>query len=404
MIPASKAIEIILNHCHPTGIQETRIQDALGFFLAQDIVAGEDIPPFANAGMDGFAVNTNDQRTEFNVIGEVQAGSLFEGEIGSGQTVRIMTGAPLPRGADAVVEQEAVVVEGKTIRLSESIYKGKNIRQQGDDVKVGETIIPKGTRMGPAEMGLLASLGVSHVNVFRKPVVAILTTGNELVGVTETPGPGQIRNSNAYTLFAMLTYLGCETKILEPARDEEGSLKTSISEGLGYDVLITCGGVSVGKHDRVLEILKKAGVDIKFWKVNVKPGKPLAFGILQKGERSVPVFALPGNPVSAMVTFLEFVKPGLLKMMGSTSTDSLTITAELEENISKHDAKRHYLRGIVRNDLGRLVVRTTGTQSSGVLSSLVKANCLIILPEEKQHFVVGEKVEIELLKFDRSHL
>lgn len=398
MIPASKAIEIILNHCHPIGIQETHIQNGLGFFLAQDIVAGEDIPPFANAGMDGFAVNTNDQRTEFNIIGEVQAGSLFEGEIGSGQTVRIMTGAPLPRGADAVVEQEAVVVEGKTIRLSESIFKGKNIRQQGDDVKVGETIILKGTKIGPAEMGLLASLGVSHVNVFRKPVVAILTTGNELIGVSEIPGPGQIRNSNAYTLFAMLTHLECETKILDPARDEEGSLQTSISKGLGYDVLITSGGVSVGKHDRVIEIMRQAGVDIKFWKVNVKPGKPLAFGILQKGEQSVPVFALPGNPVSAMVTFLEFVKPGLLKMMGATSTDSLTITAELEENISKHDAKRHYLRGIVRNDFGRLVVRTTGTQSSGVLSSLVKANCLIILPEEKRHFIVGEKVEIRLLK------
>ena len=401
MTNANDARRIVLQSVSMVPSEQLPLQTVLGRFLAEDIVAPHPVPRFDNSGMDGYAVRTEDlaenTKTVLRLQGEITAGKVFEGSLLPGHTIRITTGSPVPDEADAVVEQEQVTQRNGSIEFAGSPQKGRNIRRCGEDIQKGAVALTKGSRLDPAALGVLASLGIQTVTVHRKLRVAVLTTGDEVVDFRKEPAPGQIRNSNAVSLEGLLKEDGCDVEMLEIAGDTPEDLRRKIAEGLEFDALVTSGGVSVGSHDHVLEVLESLKVDVKFWKVNIKPGMPMAFGIRTSG-RVVPVFSLPGNPVSTMVTYIEFVRPGLRKMTGMKEPEVVqTLPAGLGENLRKADAKRHFVRGIFGTEKGRIVVRATGSQSSGVLSSLARANCLIIIPENVQNPAAGDQVEIELL-------
>jgi molybdopterin molybdotransferase len=356
--------------------------------------------------MDGFALQAADTvgATETNPVqlrlaGEVAAGVPSVQALSARTAVRIMTGAPVPPGADAVLELEAVKTQNGSVRIEMPVQVGRNIRRKGDELRAGTMVLRHGTYLRAAHLGLLATLGYEKVQVSRKPSVAFLTTGNELVDVGRPLQPGQIRNSNAYSLWSLICEAGAEPVNLGTARDDERSLRDKLHAGLAYDALVTSGGVSVGAYDLVMKTIDGLGVQKQFWKVNIKPGMPLFFGLYRdrERERDVPVFGLPGNPVSTMVTFLQFVRPAIETMQGRTADGPMRLTARIMHDHVKNDGKRHYLRGILRNDNGGLTVQTTGTQSSAALSSMALANCLIVIPEERMEIKAGEEVEVELL-------
>ena len=398
MINADDAVKIILDSVHTLGTMNVSLERSLGSVLAEDIVAEEDIPSFDNAGMDGYAVRSEDvQRCPviLKITGEVQAGAVSPKPVGKGESLRIMTGAKIPLGADTVVQVEwTEQVNDNEIKILRKVVAGHNIRPEGLDIQRGTTEFQKGKHLRPQEIGVLASIGKRFVEVYRIPRVSIVTTGNEIVEIDKPLREGTIRNSNAYSLQALVRETGCEAATLGIAKDEAEDTRTKIAEGLTADMLITSGGISVGKYDVVAEALKKIGAEIKFRKVNIKPGMPMMFAQYQ----GKPIFGLPGNPVSTVVTFLKFVKPAILAMMGHRGIEQgIKYRAILEEEIKKTDGKRHFIRGILGNANGRLVVRTTGSQVSNVLTSVTNANCLVIVPEEKEIVRAGEEVEVELI-------
>ncbi|MEX2117744.1 MAG: gephyrin-like molybdotransferase Glp [Bacteroidota bacterium] len=405
MIRADEAQGIITGSVSPGASEVCKIADCLGRVLAADIPAPRDLPLFDNSSMDGFALRTGDitsatreSPVHLKLSGELPAGTWTHETLRPGHAMRIMTGAPIPPGADAVAEQELTESDNGSVRIFSTFAAGRNIRKRGESLSAGALALRKGLRLSPAAVGSLASMGISQVEVYRRPTVALVCTGSEVVDLDHTPSPGQIWNSNAFTLRGALQNCGMEVVDLGIVADSKEQLTDRIREALACDAVVTSGGVSVGKYDLVLEVLKSLGVEIEFWKLNIKPGMPMAFGVSKGKARHVPVFALPGNPVSAMVTFDQFVRPGLEKLSGIESPERrLRIKATLEEPIQKKDGKRHFIRGIARNAGGGIVVTTTGTQSSGVLMSLVKANCLIILSEESGSLNKGDVVEIELL-------
>jgi len=305
-----------------------------------------------------------------------------------------MTGAIVPDGANAVIELERVDEKEEIIALKRPVPEGRNIRLPAEDVRRGECVVPKGTILEPEHIGLLASIGFADVGVSRKPSVGVITTGSELVDPRAVPGPGQIRNSSAFMLPAYVDEAGGQVESLWSVGDDEALLADIINQSLGTDVVITTGGISVGKYDLVRRVLESLGVRIKIAGVNIKPGKPLAFGVARNGT---PVFCLPGNPVSSVVTFWRFVRPAFDQMMGRRWKLKPYCRAELEEEIVKKDTKEHYLRGVFTLGTAIPSVRLTGIQSSGALSSMSKANCLIVLPPEARTFAAGEIVEIQLL-------
>ena len=397
MITAREALDIILETVRPLGTVSLSIEGSLDSVLAEDIVSPGLIPPFDNAAMDGFAVRSGDAvrvPVTLTLTGEVPAGSVAASPLRKLEAMSIMTGARIPAGCDAVIQQEwtGKPDEGH-VTLLRAVPQGHNIRRAGADVQAGATVLTRGSLIRPQEIGVLASLGRRFIVVHRKPSIAILTTGSEIVDIDKPLSEGKIRNSNAYVLEALAKQLGCESRRLGIAPDEPGELKRMMTEGLEADMLITSGGVSVGKYDLVISALNELGGTVKFWKVNIKPGMPLMFGLF----REKPVFGLPGNPVSSMVTFLQFVRPALARMMGRAAGPPLRLHAKLEEEIRKQDGKRHFVRGVLSSDNGTVSVRTTGSQVSNILTSLSKADCLIILPEERDHFPKGDEVEVELL-------
>lgn len=402
MRTAAEALQTILESIVPVTSEQCELSSLYDRVLAADVAAPHDVPLFDNASMDGYAIRSHDvasaqgsANVPLTLQGKVQAGVEYQKDLSPFHAIRIMTGAPVPGGADAVIEQELVTARNGSVSVAAPVDSGRNIRKRGEDVKAWTVVVRKGTRLKSAHVGVLASLGIVKADVYRKPRIGFLTTGDELIGAQETPLPGQIRNSNAYTLRGMIGEAGCEPTDLGSVPDDKEELKKRINEGLAFDALITSGGVSVGEHDLVLGILKSLAVEILFWKVNIKPGMPMAFGVSKTG---VPVFALPGNPVSTMVTFLRFVRPGLEKRGGVAGPgNEIRLKATLADPLRKKDSKRHFIRGVLGNERGGLVVHTTGSQSSGVLTSLTKANCLIILPEESEGVNAGEEVEIELI-------
>ena len=404
MISVDEARKTVVDSVFPVGVERVPLLEAHHRVAAADVISNDDIPPFDNSSMDGFALMAEDvQRADqdpvrLKLVAEVPAGDPSGLRLAPNTAAQIMTGAPVPDGATAVIEQELIQVRNGSIHVTVPVKKGKNIRKRGEDIRAGDTAVRKGSFLQAAHLGVLASIGASSVEVYKRPKVAFFTTGNELVEVGPALSPGKIRNSNTYSLFGLIRETHCTPVNLGVVRDDEAALQEKVVQGLAHDALITSGGVSVGKYDLILRILAELQVEQKFWKVNVKPGGPVAFSTYEKAERKVPVFSLPGNPVSTVVTFLQFVKPGLEKLMGMQPIRPLlTLKAFLEHEIKKTDKKKNFSRGILRNEMGKLLVKTTGSQSSGALSSMVAANCLVLIPEDKEVLKAGDEVEVELL-------
>jgi molybdopterin molybdotransferase len=350
--------------------------------------------------MDGYALRfedvakaSPDHPARLEVIEDLPAGSLSKKTIERGQAIRIMTGAPIPKGADAVIPVEDTKKGDGFVSILKSALLGENIRKAGEDVRKGDRIILKGDIIRPAEVGMLASIGRSFVSVYQKPLVAILCTGDELVDVDETLGEGKIISSNSYTLAAQVEDCGAVPVQLGIAKDRKEEISQKLRQGIRGDVLISSAGVSVGDYDFVKDVLGDLGMKMAFWQVAMKPGKPLAFGTIQ----GKPVFGLPGNPVSSMVSFEQFVRPSLLKMMGHRQIFRPVVEATLQDEIEKKPGRRHFTRAFVSFKEGSYFATTTGDQGSGILRSMVKANGLIIIPEDQEIARAGEKVKVQLL-------
>lgn len=397
MIDAGAALAIILDSVSSLGSVTIALERANGFVLAERIVAGEQIPPFDNSAMDGFAVRAADVREPpsiLRIVDRIPAGRRSAHALGAGETSSIMTGAPVPDGADAVVPREWTEPAGESeIRVLRTAAEGENIRKAGADIRRGATILEAGSMLRPQEIGMLASLGKQFVSVHRSPRVAVLTTGDELVDIDRPLGDGTIRDSNRYLLSLLVRDAGGDPVMLGRVRDERGELEAALRKGLSFDMLLTSGGVSVGDRDIVKEVLASLGMVTKFWKVNIKPGMPLLFGL----RGPTVIFGLPGNPVSTLVTFLQFVRPAVRKMSGRNDVVPPRLRATLKHPVEKKDGKLHYMRGVLENREGVLRVESTGPQVSNLLSSLTKANCLIIIPADCELMNAGDQVEVELL-------
>jgi molybdopterin molybdotransferase len=413
MLSVEEALERILEAFHPLDLERTPLVDALGRVLAEDVYADVDIPPHSNSSMDGYAVLAADTAgascetpARLRVIAELAAGYVAKTPVTSGAAVRIMTGAPIPPGADAVVQVEDTEAEGEWVDVFAAAPQGQYIRPAGEDVRQGELVLRQGTVVRPQEIGMLATLGQKEVPVVQRPHVAILATGDEVVEIDAPLELGKIRNANSYSNAAQVVKYGGVPVMLGIAHDQVDELTEKIRAGLaqGVDLFLTSGGVSVGDFDVVKDVLAAEG-EIGFWRVRMKPGKPLAFGHLNLPPRrggierweSVPILGLPGNPVSAMVSFEMFVRPALLKMQGVANWECSTVEATLMDEVVHKDDRRHFLRVRVERHAGGCRAYLTGEQGSGILSSMVKANGFAIVPEEWTHVPAGARVQVILL-------
>jgi len=415
MISVEEALDKILSYVEVLEPERKPILDCLGQVLAEDIYSTIDIPPLDNSAMDGYALRAEDTRGASEssprnviVIGEVAAGSMPTKEIKPGTAIRIMTGAPLPEGADTVVRFEDTDEENRKsaggdlsqIGILCQAKKGSNVRGRGEDIAKGDLILKKGKVLRPQEIGVLASLGRSIALVIRRPIVAILATGDELIGVDQPLAPGKIHDSNTYTIAAEVSRYGGIPKILGIGRDSVRSLTEKIHKGLDADMLITSGGVSKGDYDIVKDVLAENG-EVGFWTVCMKPGKPLAFGVIKKTEggreKKVPHLGLPGNPVSSMVTFEQFARPAILKMMGKKILTKPVIRAIIEDDVVDTDGRRLFIRVNVAKRGGQYYASVTGPQGSGILTSMVKANGLAVIPENSKGVKAGDLVEVQML-------
>lgn len=409
LLNVDEALKQILATIKPLENETVELSAALGRVIAEDVVADSNLPPFSNSSMDGFAVQASDiaQASEqmpvsLQVVMDIPAGSMPSGPIQQGEAARIMTGAPLPEGADAVIPVEntnAQWIPGsdeaipKTVEINRSIKSGDYVRLAGEDIRNGEQIIAKGTLIRPAEIGLLAAVGKPKIAVIRQPRVAIISTGDELIDVGENLKQGKIRDSNSYTLAALVSVIGGIPIRIPTARDTLDDVRRRFQEALNQkpDLIISSAGVSVGAFDVVRTIIDELG-KVDFWRINLRPGKPLAFG--QVG--GVPFFGLPGNPVSAMVTFDVFVRPTLLKL-GQRPDQATIIDAAVSEDMHS-DGRRSYIRVKLKREAEGWTARTTGTQSSGALSSMMLADGLMIIPEDVKFLPTGTKLPIRLLR------
>lgn len=401
LTPLHEAQKVVLDASAVLGLEKISILDALGRTLGEDIVAERDNPPWNNSAMDGFAVRWDDIKQEhaiqkpvtLAVIEDVPAGEMPSKTVGVGQAIRIMTGAPVPQGADTVLKVEDTEPAPNAVRVFKPEPRGSNIRPQGEDVKKGECIIARGTRIRPGEAGMLAILAKSFVFAYQRPRVAILSTGDELADLDERFSEEKIINSNSYGIAAAVQEAGGIPLLLGIAKDTPAALKEKISHGLNADILVLSGGVSMGDYDFTKAVFRDIGAEMNFWKLAIRPGQPLAFGKIQ-GKLA---FGLPGNPVSSMVTFEQLVRPAMLKMGGHRSYGRPVVDAVFQEKFSKRTDRRHFLRGILTREKGVFKVRTTGDQGSGILTSMVKANCLIDVPIEVERLNPGDQVMVQLL-------
>ncbi|MBU2536678.1 MAG: gephyrin-like molybdotransferase Glp [Chloroflexota bacterium] len=417
MISVEEALEKVLSYVDVLEAEEVPILESLGQVLAEDINSHIDIPPLDNAAMDGYAVIAADTHGAsarsprfLQVIDTVGAGSISQQKVTPGTAIRIMTGAPVPGGADSVIRFEDTDEEQRQrsgtneMGILCEVKPGQNIRKAGEDIAGGATVLSKGTVLRPAEVGVLASLGMSKVNVIRRPVVAVLATGNELVDIDQPLPAGKIYNSNTYSVASLVRRYGGIPRILGIAFDSEDSLVTKLRQASDTDMLITSGGVSAGDYDMVKDVLASEG-EITFWTVRMKPGKPLAFGTIKgidkRGNaKRIPHLGFPGNPVSSMVTFELFARPAMLKMMGKKNLAKLVVEAVLEEPVVNTDGRRCYIRAIVTKRDGQYYARLTGPQGSGILTSMSLANGLVIVPEDTAGVKAGEIVKVIMLGWD----
>lgn len=401
MMSVEEALGRILAEIQALPTTQVSLSEALGLVLAQDIVAQEDIPPFSNSAMDGFALLSRDsqprsgQPPRLRVTGGVAAGYVADEAVTEGTAMRIMTGAPVPPGADTVIQVELTRSEGpqgEWVEIMQAVPPGNNIRPAGEDMHRGQTILLQGNEIGSWEIGVLATLGWANVPVTRRPHVAILGTGDEVIDVDEPLRPGKIRNSNSYLLEAAVRLAGAIPHRLGVARDTVESLREKFTEAIQYDLIITSGGVSVGDFDLVKNIMAEQG-HVDFWRINMRPGKPVAFGSIGK----VPLLGLPGNPVSAAVTFELFGRPVIRKMLGHTRLLRPQVDVVVTDGVNERVMRRHYVRAWVEWRDGRFVARTTGNQGSHITTSLLHTNALIIVPEGGVQIQVGGSAKAIML-------
>jgi molybdenum cofactor synthesis domain-containing protein len=397
MILPEEALDIVLERTPILPAEEVRLGDALGRVLAEEVFAAEDTPSFPASAKDGFAVIAGDGSLRREIVGEQMAGAPAGIVVRPGTAARIMTGAPLPQGADAVVMVEYTEEAGGSVRLLRAVEPGQDVRPAGQDLAAGEQVLAAGTALGPPGVGLLAAVGRGRVQVYRRPRVAVLSTGDELVEPDQTLGPGLIRNSNRYALQASACAAGADVVWTAHARDEEGELSHLMAEALTQaDVLLTSGGVSMGQRDLVKPLLREMG-EVHFGRVAQKPGKPLTFATIQ-GRLA---FGLPGFPVSSLVSFELYVRPALRKMQGYVGLQRPRRDVVLRHSIDRQPDRLEFQRAVVMEREGMYWAETTGLQVSGRLRSLVGANALLVLPARRAHFDKGETVEAILLDWPR---
>ena len=392
-----EARSIVLENIIPLESQLVPLHDALGRAAAEDIAAAWDMPACDNSAMDGFAVRADDCRSlpvTLRISGYLPAGETATEGVEAGCAVKIMTGAPIPPGCDAVVPVEETEETSDTVTLTRTVSPGQHIRLKGEDVAAGTLFLAAGRRIGPPEISMLASFGKALVPVYRRARVGIVSTGDELLELGAAPRPGAIINSNAHALAAALREIGAEPVLLGIARDNLESHREKLSAGLSCDALITSAGVSAGDRDLVRDVLAELGEEQLFWKVLIKPGHPTAFG--RKGN--VPVFSLPGNPVSTMVTYEQFVRPALLKMMGHTRIVRPLLKAVLTEGVRKKAGRLHFIRVEIDVRDGRLYARSAGDQNTGILTTMLRADAIAVLPADQTAMAAGEEVDIQLVR------
>ncbi len=405
MISVEEAQERILARIAVLGDERVELGRALGRVLAEPVLSHRDVPPWPNSSMDGYALSSRDtaaataaKPARLAVAGRVAAGTVATRPLGPGEAFRIFTGAPLPEGADAVIPQEEVREDGTAVLVPRAVEPGQFVRPRGEDMKAGDAVLEQGRVLGPAEIGLLATLGRVQVSVVKRPLVGILSTGDEVVDLGGRLGPGQIPNSNTYSLMAQVTEAGARPVNLGVARDRLEDIEARLRWGLGCDLLISSAGVSVGEHDFVKAALERLGAEQHLWLVDMRPGKPIAFATIASALKgALPVFALPGNPVSAMVTFELFVRPAILKTGGRARLDRPTITARALGPIPNAGRRRGYLRVTLTAEGGGFGARLTGDQSSGILRSMVAADGLAVVPGDTT-IPPGGEVRVILLR------
>ena len=423
MLSVEEALQKILNEVNALEEETVPIMEALGQVLAEDVQSDINVPPLDNSAMDGYAVRSEDTRGAseqtpkiLKVIDTVMAGAISGKEVQSGAAVRIMTGAPVPRGADSIIQFEDTDDEKNKgaaasrpvtqVSLFAETKPSQNVRRAGEDVARGKTMLRKGTVIRPAEIGLMASIGYSKCKVIRRPIVAVLSTGNELVDVSQPLPEGKIYDSNAYSIASLVKRYGCIPKVLGISRDDEKELAGKLKEAQDADILLTTGGVSMGDYDMVKDILARDG-EMVFWKVRVKPGKPLAFGKIKGKDKngkakSIPHLGLPGNATSCMVSFEIFVRPALLKMMGKKNLIKPSVEAIMEDSVKNDAGRRIYDRVIIQKRDGHYYARLTGPQGSGILTSMSLANGLVVIPEDKGKVNKGDTVQVLMLDWNEE--
>lgn len=400
-LPVEHACGIIADCIAPVrAIERVAVRAALGRVLAEDVISGVDVPAHDNSAMDGYAVGHADlgaqAATVLRVIGSAFAGRPFAGKLAPGTCVRIMTGAVMPAGADTVVVQEAVAIDGECITVPGGQQAGQNRRLVGEDLKCGQPVLRRGQTVRPAELGLLASLGATEAAVYRRLRVAFFSTGDELVSAGAPLAEGQVYDSNRYTLHGMLARMGCEVLDMGVVRDDPAKLESALlTASASADVIITSGGVSVGEADFIRQLLAKLG-EVVFWKIAMRPGRPMAFGRVGTAY----FFGLPGNPVAVMVTFYQFVRGALLRMMGRTGDIALPmLRAPCADRLRKKPGRTEFQRGILeRGSDGEWRVRLTGAQGSGILRSMSEADCFIVLHHDQGSVNPGDLVSVQMME------
>lgn len=400
LLHQAEALERILDTCDPIPeAEQVPLETALGRVLYEDIIAPMNVPPADNSAMDGYAVRAADLPPSgsgsLRLKGRVLAGHPLGSTVAPGECVSIMTGAPVPDGADTVVMREQAQAAAGLVQIGPGHQPGENIRRRGEDLRAGDTVLPRGRRLRPADLGLIASLGIPLAHVFRRPRVALFSTGDEVCNPGDSPRGGQIFDSNRYSLRGLLEDFGAEVLDLGILPDDAERLRSVLREAaLSADVVLSSGGVSVGEADYVTGVLSELGT-VSFWRIAIKPGRPLAFGTL--GSRSL-FFGLPGNPVAAMVTFLRFVRPALQRISGQAPEEPPSFEVPCRDALKKSPGRTEFQRGILRrDDTGRLCVEVTGRQGSGILHSMSQATCLIVLEHDRGPVAAGETVTVQLL-------
>jgi len=400
-LPVAKVNEVIRQFVQPiAGVEQLAVRDALGRILAADIISPINVPAHDNSAMDGWAVRGSDLGASAQVtlteIGNALAGREFTGKVSRGECVRITTGAVMPHGCDTVIPLELVQADGKQIRIPGGQETGANRRLAGEDLEKGKPALLAGALLRPAELGLIASLGIPEVKVRRRLRVAFFSTGDELRSLGETLAEGEVYDSNRYTLFGMLKRLGVDAIDMGVVRDDPDALEAAFrAAAANADAVITSGGVSVGEADYTKQIMKKLG-DVVFWKIAMRPGRPMAFGRIADGDKQATLFGLPGNPVAVMVTFYHFVRAALLHMAGAVNIELPLLQARSLEAMRKKPGRTEYQRGILEIRAGVASVRITGAQGSGILRSMSEANCFVVLGHEQGNVAVGDPVDVML--------